>query len=780
MTDRAGRVSRAGASRAAQRVRQVKDRLYPLTPITKALEFLVECLPRQFVDVRLEADRDVVALTDGEFRATGDAPSFAMRLHPARAQGGWYYLEAALVRHTGDREAWFRGRRRAVDGTAVDFEIPIPSNLRGSVREVIRIPAGVESLFWTPMRAPGYFSQSELLLHRVSALEAWLRRAHRVLLTLWQQRHAGADAKAGLTLGGALRDLQDAYLRTARMQIQRYRGLDYAGFIARLETPGKDRDAARRRIADAAHRPRFSMIVAPPPSVDPARLDAALRALRAQEYGDWEVFIAAAAPDDAVGALWTRHAREDARIRAIPAAETAEAADPIAAAIADATGDFFVLLDCADVLAPHALLFLAEAILANPDAALVYSDQDALDQDGRRSDPQCKPDWNPDLLHACDYLGALCGYERAALLAAGGWRIDVAPSVRNYALALRVTRDLPPRRIVHVPRVLVHRQSGAHAAPEPDAEDAARHAVAELVGPLGATVEPGLVPGTFRVRHPIPDPPPLVSLIVPTRDKLEILQTCIDSVRSKTDYPNYEIRIVDNGSVEPETRAWLHAVVADPRIHVLRDDRPFNYSALNNRAVAQARGEVVVLLNNDVEVIAPDWLREMVGHALRPEIGAVGAKLLYPNGMVQHAGVVLGIGGVAGHVHRYLDGKDPGYLNRAMVTQNLSVVTAACLAVRKTVYQEAGGLDEEHLQVAFNDVDFCIRLLRAGYRNLFTPHALLYHHESLSRGHDDTPHKKAVFEREFAYMKRRWGPFRDPAYNPNLTLEFEDYSLRRT
>ncbi len=755
MTGSAAAVVPPGVAGARQqRVQRVKNRLYPLTPFTKALEFLVECLPRQLVDVALEPDRDVLALTDGEYRANGERPSFAVRLQPPSLGGGWFYLEAALVRHTGDRDALFQGSRRATDGTLVEFEIPIPSNLRGSVREVIRIPAGVESLFWIPMRAPGYFAQSELLLHRVSGLEAWLRRAHRVLLSLWQQRHASLDAKEGLTVGGALRDLQDAYLRTARMQIRRYRGLDYAGFIARLETPSRDLDTARRQVAAAAHRPRFRLIVDLPSDADPEQRDAArdstLRSVRAQEYGDQDVVVGMGEP----------------------------------VATTPAGGDFVLLLEAGDILAPHALLLLAQAILAHPAAVLLYPDHDSLDAEGRRSNPQFKPDWNPDLLPAYDYLGGVCCIAgdawRDASGDAGSGPETSDAALRRYARVLRITRACAPERIVHVPRVLVHRPTRAEVPPSAASEEAARRVVAEALAPQGAIVEPGLLPGTRRVRYPVPAPAPLVTIIVPTRDKLEILRACIESVCTRTDYPNFEICIIDNRSVEPETLAWLRDVAADPRIRVLRDDRDFNYSALNNRAVAQAAGSVVVLLNNDIEVIAPDWLTEMVSHALRPEIGAVGAKLLYPNGMVQHAGVVLGIGGVAGHVHRYLDGKDPGYMNRAMVTQNLSVVTAACLAVRKAVYEEVGGLDEENLHVAFNDVDFCIRLTRAGYRNLFTPHALLTHHESLSRGHDDTPHKKAIFEREFGYMKRRWGPFRDPAYNPNLTLEFEDYSLRRS
>jgi GT2 family glycosyltransferase len=272
---------------------------------------------------------------------------------------------------------------------------------------------------------------------------------------------------------------------------------------------------------------------------------------------------------------------------------------------------------------------------------------------------------------------------------------------------------------------------------------------------------------------------PLVSIIIPTRDKAGILKACVESIRHGTDYAAWEILIVDNGSIEPQTLAWFEEVQHDARIQVVSFAGPFNYSAINNFAVRHAKGEIIVLLNNDIEVITPDWLTEMVGHALRPEIGAVGAKLLYPNGMVQHAGVVLGIGGVAGHDHRYLGGTEPGYYFRAIATQNYSVVTAACLAVRKSVYEEIGGLDAVNLRVAFNDVDFCLKLLKAGYRNVFTPHALLYHHESLSRGHDDTPEKQEIFEYEFGYMKTFWGNIADSSYNPNLSLEFEDFSLKR-
>jgi GT2 family glycosyltransferase len=226
--------------------------------------------------------------------------------------------------------------------------------------------------------------------------------------------------------------------------------------------------------------------------------------------------------------------------------------------------------------------------------------------------------------------------------------------------------------------------------------------------------------------------------------------------------------------------AYFERMKSDSRIRIFKYNFPFNYSALNNYAVQHAEGEILALLNNDTEAITEDWLTEMVSHVLRPGIGAVGAKLLYPDRTVQHAGVILGIGGVAGHAHRFLGDEAFGYCSRAIVTQNLSAVTAACLVVSKKRYQEVGGMNETDLAVAFNDVDFCLKLVAAGYRNVFTPFARLYHHESVSRGHDDTPEKQLLFAKEFDYMQKRWGEIllRDPAYNPNLTLEFEDFSLR--
>jgi GT2 family glycosyltransferase len=283
----------------------------------------------------------------------------------------------------------------------------------------------------------------------------------------------------------------------------------------------------------------------------------------------------------------------------------------------------------------------------------------------------------------------------------------------------------------------------------------------------------------YRVRYALPAILPLVSLIVPTRNGLELLQRSVESILTKTLYKKYELLIVDNGSDDPDTIEYLQSLADISRVRVIRDDGPFNYSALNNAAVKLAHGEIIGLINNDVEVISPGWLCEMVSHALRPEIGAVGARLWYSDNTIQHAGVVLGIHGIAGHVHRFLPREHAGYYGRASLIQSFSAVTAACLIVRKSVFEAVGGLNETELQVACNDVDFCLRLVEAGYRNIWTPYAELYHHESSTRGADDTPEKRARSARENEYMKARWGDFlgRDPAYSPNLSLENEDFNL---
>jgi GT2 family glycosyltransferase len=770
----------------ADLVLQVKDRLYPLTPFTKFLERLIERLPRRRVSVRL-IPQEAVAEIDGkigEYKAVTESPSFLVEIQPEFAKGGWFYLEAALVRHTGDREARLFGRGGR--GGETEFEIPIPSNLRGTVREVLYLPGPVATLFWAPMRAPGFFSQSSLLIHRISAAESFLRRAHRVVLTLLSLRGTRGEARHGLSWRGAAVNLHEAYISTARLQIQRYRGHDYDEFIARHDGLSPAERAAMMASLRMVEAPTLISLVIHVRDVQPSLFAEMLESIRSQIYGHWELVLRI----DRSASIECRKILEDARqedsrIVVLEHIEQANAAASLNAALPWIKGDFFAVIGQHDLLPNLALLRLAGVIQSQPDVVVVYTDHDCIDATGRRFAPHFKPDWNPDFFTAFDYMANLRLWKTDTVRHLNGFRLGF-DGAECFDLTLRCIAECRPGQITHIPKVLCHLRDldGANAASPASVQsthgsDAGLRALSDHFEAAGATVAVGAMPGVYRVRHRVPSPTPLASIIIPTRDKVEILKACVESIQQRTDYATWEIVIVDNGSCEPQTLAWFRQVQQDAKIRVISYPGLFNYSAINNFAVQHAQGNVVVLLNNDIEVISCDWLTEMVGHALRPEVGAVGAKLLYPNGMVQHAGVALGIGGVAGHVHRYLGETEPGYYYRAIATQNYSVVTAACLAVRKRVYEDVGGLDAVNLKVAFNDVDFCLKLLKAGYRNVFTPYALLYHHESLSRGHDDTPEKKAIFEQEFGYMKTYWGKISDPAYNPNLSLEFEDFSLRR-
>jgi len=444
-----------------------------------------------------------------------------------------------------------------------------------------------------------------------------------------------------------------------------------------------------------------------------------------------------------------------------------------------ATGEWCALLDHDDAFAENALALVALEIAQHPDAGLIYSDEDKIDEKGARSNPFFKPDWNPELFLAQNYINHLGCYRADLLCEIGGFREGFEGS-QDYDLALRCVERLRPEQIRHVPRILYHwRMIGGSLAAVPDAKpyakEAARRAIADFCkrNEMPATVVP--CPEnteSHRVIHALPAPAPLASIIIPTRDRVGLLKRCVESIRARTDYEPFEIVVVDNGSIEEETSAFLRQSEADKSIRVVVENGPFNYSRLNNRAAAAARGDILVFLNNDTEIDDAGWLTEMISHVTRAEVGAVGARLWYPDSTLQHGGVILGLGGVAGHAFPNIPRGHPGYFNRAMLQQNCSAVTGACMAVRKTVFEELGGFDEVNLGVTFNDIDFCLRLTQRGYRIVWTPYANLVHYESASRGHQRTREEQTEFERAVDYMQKTWGTqlMHDPFYNLNLSL----------
>jgi GT2 family glycosyltransferase len=355
-----------------------------------------------------------------------------------------------------------------------------------------------------------------------------------------------------------------------------------------------------------------------------------------------------------------------------------------------------------------------------------------------------------------------------AIAACGGLTAGQPGAVHD--LLLRLSEHVPRYVFRHLSGILVHRTEAPEHPPSSTlATDLQRRGIAGQIS--GEAV--------LRVHYSLPSPPPLVSVIIPTRDGAAMLRQTIDGVMRRTDYPALEIIILDNGSTDAATLAYLAALAADPRVRVLPAPGPFNYSQLNNTGVAAARGEIILLLNNDMDVIGPGWLAEMVAHAVRPDVGAVGCKLLYADGTVQHAGIVTGMKGLAGHGFRGQDGAAPGYLGLLSCTRNVSAVTGACLAMRRDLYLSIGGLDADNLPVSYNDVDLCLRLDKAGYWIVWTPFASLYHLESVTRGADSKPENAGRAQREHDVLLRRWGErlLRDPYYSPCLTIDDESYGL---
>jgi GT2 family glycosyltransferase len=545
-----------------------------------------------------------------------------------------------------------------------------------------------------------------------------------------------------------------------------------------------DRLEMQAVIALMREKPRFSIVM---PVCDPplAYLHDAVGSVRAQVYTNWELCIADDASTDADVVAYLAELASDPDVRLVRRSTRGGIATATNDALALATGDFVAFMDHDDTLAPQALYRFAVIAAADPAVGMLYSDEDKIrDNAEDRYDPYFKPDWSPETLLSKMYIGHLFAARRSLIEAVGGLRPAYDGS-QDYDLVLRLAERT--ERVVHVPDILYHwRAHTGSAATAPDAKPyAIDAALAALEDALVRRGEPGTVEmvdgrsGRYRVRFARARDE-RVTIIIPTRDQAPVLERCLESIFTRSTYGLFEVLVVDNGSVEAATEAvftaWREHEPA--RFRVLRDARPFNYSALNNEAVRACDSPVVVLLNNDTEVVSPDWLEAMLEYAQRPAIGAVGALLLYPDGRVQHAGVVLGIGGLAGHIFKRFQAEAGGYYDALKTVTNYSVVTAACLMVRRDAFEAAGGFDET-LPIAWNDVDFCLRVREAGFRNVYLPHVRLIHYESHSRGLDTTPERLMRNALEVQRMRSRWaiGRLGDPYYNPSLTLIREDSTI---
>lgn len=724
---------------------------------------------------QLEPAHQIASLTGpgNRYLSEGQDPHFRFR---RRFKAGWYLLELKLQLPQVRAFARLYPDFGNGESEAEAFGLPLRSGKAYKRLIYLRAPA---RLRFDPLEAAGEFRIAHFSLLRISPAYA----ASRIQMKL---AHNHPRYRDGMPPDANAPALWADYCQLFERRKEAL--ISYAEWIEAVEKPRWQALAAEAAALDQARPASFSIIL-PVYNTEPAHLRECLDSVLAQSYPHWELCIA----DDAssqphVRPLLEDYAARDPRIRIHWRSRNGHISAASNSALALANGDFIVLLDHDDTLAPHALLSVAKAIQSQPGADIFYSDEDKIDAFGQRADAFFKPDWNPDLLYSQNYISHLGVYRRTLVMAAGGFREGYEGS-QDYDLLLRCIARIKagPQSIVHIPQVLYHWRMSEHStasghANKDYASDAGLRALQDHFDQAHPGVEVSIVaPGIYRHRWPLPENPPLVSLIIPTRDAYEILHTCVESILAKTTYPHYEILIVDNQTTCPQTLAYFDSLQArhPGKLRVLRYDAPFNYSAINNYAAAQARGEVIGLINNDVEVITPDWLTEMLSHAIRPDIGCVGAKLFYPDGSLQHGGVVLGIGGVAGHASKYIPAEEDGYFSRMRTIYNPSAVTAATLLVRKSIFDAVGGLDERNLQVAFNDVDFCLRVLDAGHRNLWTCHAGLFHHESKSRGADDTPEKNARFCQEETWMRNHWGARldSDPAYHPYLSRVREDYSL---
>ncbi|MCH4809913.1 glycosyltransferase [Vreelandella neptunia] len=514
-------------------------------------------------------------------------------------------------------------------------------------------------------------------------------------------------------------------------------------------------------------------------------LDEAIKSVQAQLYENWELCIADDnSKNNNIKKFLEKQQSTDARIKVVYRDKNGHISAASNSALEIASGEWVALMDQDDLLPEHALYCVAKAINENPEAGLIYSDEDKVDEAGNRHSPYFKSDWNRSLFYSQNMICHLGAYRKSLIDKVGGFQ-EGLEGAQDHDLALKVIELLKDEAIVHIPKILyhwrVHSQSTAGGADaKPYAAIAGEKAIKGHMERSGIKADVTSNQYGYRVKYSLPDILPKVSLIIPTRNGHDLVKICIESIISKTTYANYEIILIDNGSDDPESLEYFSKLETNyDNITIKRDERPFNYSALNNDAVKVAKGDIIGLVNNDIEVIEPEWLSEMVSQVIQQGVGAVGAKLLYPTGLVQHPGVVIGIGGVAGHVFHNIHPNDPGYFGRLNLVNEYSAVTAACLLVKKEDYEEVGGLNEDDLKIAFNDVDLCLKLKELGLRNIYTPYALLYHHESASRGYEDNPEKIARFNSEIRYMEARWEKYieHDPCYNPNLTLKHSDFSL---
>jgi len=505
-----------------------------------------------------------------------------------------------------------------------------------------------------------------------------------------------------------------------------------------------------------------------------------------QTYPFWELCIADGSGNtEKTRSVVEEYVKKDNRILYQVLQENLGIADNTNTAMNMASGDYIALFDHDDLLEPDALFEIAEAAMKSQgNADVLYTDEDKVAADlSEYFQPHFKPDFSPDLLRSNNYICHLFVVKRLLAVSVGGQRKEF-DGAQDYDFILRCCEQA--KSIVHIPKILYHwRVHKASTADNPASKryafEAGKRAIEahlkrmKVTGTVSATKDLGF----YRVKYKVQGNP-FISIVIPNKDNVGILKRCIDSIQSKSTYRNYEVIIVENNSKEPDTFAYYKSIDGKDGISVIYWEEEFNYSRINNYGIMHAKGDYIVCLNNDISVITPDWMEELLGNCQRKEVGITGARLYFPDNTIQHAGIVVGMGGSAGSMFVGMSRNRTGYMHKAAIQQNLSAVTAACFMVKRQAFEQAGGFDEK-LAVAFNDVDFCLRVRRAGYLVVYNPDAQMYHDESKTRGYEDTPEKQARFQKEKDYLRSRWPEIMeqgDPYYNRNLSLEKCDYTIQ--
>lgn len=560
---------------------------------------------------------------------------------------------------------------------------------------------------------------------------------------------------------------------------------DYAAFLKTHEN--WDIEAIQAEIASFSYQPKISILM-PVYNVEEEWLTKCIQSVQGQFYENWELCMSDDASSDVkVKPLLEKFVAQDPRIRVVYRKENGHISKATNSALEIATGEFCALLDNDDELAPIALYEVVKRLNEQPDLDLIYSDEDKIDMQGNRFDPAFKPDYSPDLLLGTNYISHLGVYRTEILRHIKGFRVGYEGS-QDYDLVLRFVERTTPEKIAHIPKILYYwrilpTSTAADQSTKGYAFEAGLKAVQDALirRKIKGTATHAAGNGLFDVHYEILEES-LVSVIIPTKNGYEDMKRCLESIVAKTNYPNYELVVADNGSDDPRMKTLYeeYQTVLKDRFTVVDLPIPFNYSRINNLAAKEAKGKYLLFLNNDTEVITENWMSKMVSFAQFERIGCVGAKLYYPNHTIQHAGVVLGMGGAAGHPHHTYPRGDFGYFGKLEINVNYSAVTAACLMIRAQDFATLNGFNEE-LTVAFNDVDLCLREQALGRNNLFVHEVELFHFESQSRGYENTPEKQARFEKETAYMYEKWGDLieNDPFYNPNLTRTGGNFALRQ-